>query len=290
VTLVVSAPATTANVGSGFDCVAVALDLRNELELEPGDGSVVEVEGEGAAELPRDASHLALRAFALYARPEDYRFRFVNRIPLERGLGSSAAAVATGLVAGAAAAGHSPDTDETLALGLELEGHADNLAAALHGGVCLTWLRDDRPCAVRVAADLPLAPIVVVPAARTNTSQSRGSLPATVTHTDAALTAGHAALLGAAIAAGDPALLRDALADDRLHEPYRSPAAPLLEQLRRALPEGAVGVTLSGSGPSVVVWAEKEHAAAVASQLRSQLADDTSVLPLEVAKAGAEAR
>ncbi len=288
---VVRAPASTANLGPGFDCAAAALELWNEVRVdERTNGSWVEIDGEGAGELPRDGEHLALRAFALFAAPEDYRFRFVNRIPLERGLGSSAAAVAAGLVAGAAAAGRSPDADEALALGLELEGHADNLAAALRGGVCLTWLRDDRPCAARLAADLPLAPIVVVPAARTNTSESRAALPATVTHADAVVTAGHAALLGAAIAAGDPTLLRDALADDRLHEPYRASAAPLLDELRRALPDGAAGVTLSGSGPSVVVWAEKEHAAAVAGELRRQLSDDTSVLPLGIAKEGAEAR
>ena len=172
----------------------------------------------------------------------------------------------------------------------EVGMHTKSFAAALRGGVCLTWQRDDVPHAVRVAADLPLAPIVVVPAARTNTSESRAALPATVTHTDAAYTAGHAALLGAAIAAGDPALLRDAFTDDRLHEPYRSSAAPLLEQLRRALPDGAIGLTLSGSGPSVVVWAEKEHAAAVAATLRRELSEETNVLPLGIAKEGAEAR
>jgi len=288
---VVRAPASTANLGPGFDCAAAALELWNEVHVEQRtNGSWVEIDGEGAAELPRDGGHLALRAFALFADPANYEFRFVNRIPLERGLGSSAAAVAAGLVAGAAVAEREPDADEALALGVELEGHADNLAAALRGGVCLTWQRDDVPHAVRVAADLPLAPIVVVPAARTNTSESRAALPATVTHTDAAYTAGHAALLGAAIAAGDPALLRDAFTDDRLHEPYRSSAAPLLEQLRRALPDGAIGLTLSGSGPSVVVWAEKEHAAAVAAALRRQLPEDTNVLPLGIAKEGAEAR
>jgi homoserine kinase len=289
--IVVRAPASTANLGPGFDCAAAALELWNELRVERRtNGSWVDVEGEGADELPRDGEHLALRAFALFADPADFHFSFVNRIPLERGLGSSAAAVAAGLVAGAAAAELEPDADAALALGLELEGHADNLAAALRGGVCLTWLRDDVPHAARVAADLPFAPIVVVPAARTNTAQSRASLPASVSHTDAAFTAGHAALLGAAIAAGDPALLRDALADDRLHEPYRSAAAPLLAELRRALPAGAVGLTLSGSGPSVVVWAEKEHALAVTAALRAQLSEDTNVLPLGIAKEGAEAR
>ncbi len=103
-TLVVRAPASTANLGPGFDCAAAALELWNELHVEPGEHAVV-VEGEGADELPSDDEHLALRAFALVTPVAGYRFRFVNRIPLERGLGSSAAAIAAGLVAGAIVAG-----------------------------------------------------------------------------------------------------------------------------------------------------------------------------------------
>jgi homoserine kinase len=197
--------------------------------------------------------------------------------------------VALGLIAGAAVAGHPTPADEALLLGAELEGHTDNLAAALQGGVCLTWRRDDRPFAARVAGDLPFAPIVVLPAERTNTSRSRAALPESVTHAEAAEAAGRAALLGAAIAAGDGALLQDALGADRLHEPFRAPGAPLLEELRNALPDGAVGATLSGSGPSVVVWAEKVDAAAVADELRGRFGDGTEVLLLRIAGRGAAA-
>ena len=145
-TIVVRAPASTANLGPGFDCAAAALDLWNELEVAAavnGEPLVV-LDGEGADELPRDDRHLALRAFALVAPLEGRRFRFVNRIPLERGLGSSAATVAAGLVAGLAAAGRTASFDELLELGLPLEGHADNLAAALCGGVCLIWQSNAR--------------------------------------------------------------------------------------------------------------------------------------------------
>jgi homoserine kinase len=288
---VVRAPASTANLGPGFDCAAAALALWNELHVEErlNGGAWVEIEGEGADELPRDADHLALRAFALFAPPDRYSFRFVNRIPLERGLGSSAAAVAAGLVAGAATAGRSPAADDALVLGAELEGHADNLAAALRGGVCLAWLRGERPSAARIAADLPLAPVVVVPAERTKTSESREALPPTVRHAEAATAAGRAALLGAAIAAGNEALFRDAVEDDRLHEPYRASAAPLLGELRHALPDGAAGVTLSGSGPSVVVWVEKASVASVVDKLRRRVPLETRVLPLQIAARGAAA-
>ncbi len=288
--MIVRAPASTANLGPGFDCAAAALELWNELDVAPraNGGAWVEIEGEGADELPRDAQHLTLRAFSLYAPAEDYRFRFVNRIPLERGLGSSSAAIAAGLVAGAKAAGREPDADEVLALAAALDGHADNVAAALTGGVCLTWLRGEQHHAQRLAADLPLAPIVVVPSERTNTRTSRATLPVSIDHADAAAAAAHAALLGAAIASADAGLLRDAFRDERLHEPYRAASAPLLDELRGALPDGAVGATLSGSGPSVVVWAEKGRAAEVAAELERRL-PEARVLSLTIASEGAEA-
>lgn len=270
----VVAPASSANLGPGFDTAAAALDLWNEVTVEPADELVVEIEGEGADELPRDASHLALRAFALVKSPDGHRFRFVNRIPLERGLGSSAAAIALGLVAAGA--------DDPLAAGAELEGHIDNLAAVLHGGVCLSWTRGGASHAARIASDLPLRPVLVVPATRTNTAASRNGLPAQVSHADATENVAAAALLGAAIASGSAALLRDAF-HDRLHEQYRAGDAPLLQLLRERLP----AVTLSGSGPSVVVWAEPEHADAVAAEVQQIVPEDTTVLPLRVAQEGA---
>ncbi len=286
-TLRVVAPASTANLGPGFDSAAAALDLWNEAVIEQGwAGPLVEIEGEGASELARNAGHLTLRAFALLAPTNGYRFRFVNRIPLERGLGSSAAAIALGLVAGAAAAGRDVSLEELLGLGEQLEGHADNLAAALHGGVSLTWRNGSGRRVARLAADLPLAPVLAVPAERTNTAHSRNGLPATISHEDGAVNSAHAALLGAAIAAGDPRLLADAF-DDRLHEQYRLDDAPLLRALRTKPPRASVGVTLSGSGPSVVVWADPEHVDELVRELEATLPAGTTVLPLRVAGDGA---
>ena len=286
-TIRVVAPASTANLGPGFDAAAVALALWNEVVVEESpSGLQLEIEGEGAEELPRDESHLTLRAFSIFRPVDAYSFRFVNRIPLERGLGSSAAAIALGLVAGAAAAGRPVDPVELLGLGEQLEEHADNLAAVLLGGVSLTWVRDGERRVARVAPDLPLAPILVVPATRTSTARSRNGLPASVPHGDAAVNAAHAALLGAGIAAADPDLLAEAFTD-RLHEQYRLADAPLLEELHERVPEGAVGVTLSGSGPSVVVWARPEQAATVAYELERSLDGGTKVLALSVAREGA---
>ena len=288
-TVRVVAPASTANLGPGFDAAAAALELWNEVVVEEGsasNGVEVEIEGEGVDELPRDASHLTLRAFALFVPPDGYRFTFVNRIPLERGLGSSAAAIAMGLVAGAAVTGKTATPAELLALGVPIEGHADNLAAALYGGVCIAMKRQGAIHAHRIAGDMPVAAILAVPSTRTSTAASRNGLPEKVTHADAAHNAASAAMLGASIVSGDVELLRDAF-DDRLHEQYRMGNAPLLEALRAHAPEGTVGVTLSGSGPSVVVWAENDRAAEVARELKDSLPDDTMVLPLRVAQEGA---
>jgi homoserine kinase len=283
----VVAPATTANLGPGFDSAAAALELWNEAVVEESDdGPVVEIEGEGAGELSTDAGHLSLRAFALVASPDGYRFRFVNRIPLARGLGSSAAAIALGLVAGAAASERAIELAELLTLGERLEGHADNLAAALLGGVAVTWLGGGGRRVARIASDLPLTPVLAVPSVRTNTARSRNGLPAMVSHEDAAVNAAHAALLGAAIASGDARLLGDAFSD-RLHEQYRIDSAPLLRILRERPPADAAGITLSGSGPSVVVWVEPERAESVARELETLLPDDTTVLTLRVAREGA---
>ena len=194
-----------------------------------------------------------MRAFSTYASPATWSFDWTSRIPRERGLGSSAAIVALGLVAGAWAAGIEPGIEELLEAGLPLEGHADNVATALAGGVCLTW---DGHVA-RVADDVPALAIAVVPETTVSTAESRQALPDDVPRDDAVFTVARAALLGASIASGDARLFA-ASNDDRLHEPYRT-ATPLLAELRADLPDGALGATLSGSGPTVIVLGRTRH-------------------------------
>jgi homoserine kinase len=282
----VRAPATTANLGPGFDCAGVALDLWNELEVTAGEG--VEIAGEGAEEIAPDASHLGVRAFGLLASPAGKRFRFTNRIPLARGLGSSAATIALGLVAGALSAGRWPEAEPLLARALELESHPDNLAAALAGGVCLTWRSGDGQRVARIARALPLVPIALVPASRVETEAARAALPEQVAHADAAFTAGRAALLGAGLVAGSWELLGEAF-HDRLHEPYRAATAPLLEAVRSDPPAGVAGVTLSGSGPTVIVWTREREAMTCADELGRRF-PDVRVLRLAVSETGAGPR
>lgn len=264
----VRAPASTANLGSGFDVAGAALTLWNEVHVGDANGAV-------------DFAHLGVRAFARFANPANHSFTWVDRIPRERGLGSSASVVALGLVAGALAAAADATADELLAEGVPLEGHADNLAAALAGGVTLTW--DGR--IVRVADDVPAAAVAVVPKTRVNTADARAALPQTVPHADAVFTAGRAALLGAALARGDDTLFA-AGADDRLHEPYRAEHAPHLDEIRMQLPDGALGATLSGSGPTVIVWARRDRKGEVAAALAGRFPEH-DVLHLSIAAEGA---
>jgi homoserine kinase len=265
VSLRVRAPATTANLGPGFDCAAVALDLWNEVEVSEGD------------ERPPDPAHIGVRAFGLVSSPEGLDLRWSEEIPRARGLGSSAATIALGLVAAAKWSGQELSPEELLARGGPLEGHSDNLAACLAGGVCLTW--EGR--IARIAETLPLVPVAVVPKQKVQTAEARMALPAQVSHADAAFNVARAALLGAGLAQGDTGLLAAAFAD-RLHEPYRP--SPLLDSIRAELPPGAVGATLSGSGPTVIVWAEDADTCARALEERFP---DEEVKTLAVSSEGA---
>jgi homoserine kinase len=266
--LVVSAPASSANLGPGFDCMAIALELRNEVEIRRRgrDGLVVRSSGEGADEAPDGRDNLFVRAFeAGGGDPRGIAVAMTNRIPFTRGLGSSAATIAAGLVAAMAWTGREPT--DLLGPATALEGHPDNVAAALNGGVTLAWMTDGEPAAIGLG-EPGFGMAVVVPEHQVPTSAARAALPDDVRFEDAVHTAARAALLVAALVSSDGALLSEAL-DDRLHEPYRASLAPLLAVVRGRLPSlhGALGATLSGAGPTVLVWCEAGQEEAVAAHL-----------------------
>jgi homoserine kinase len=279
----VTAPASAANLGPGFDCLAVALELRNEIAIGPAqdDGIEVEVQGEGVREAARGPGNLFVRAFAAAgADPSGLRFEMRNRIPFYRGLGSSAATITAGIAAGLAWTGRASDP---LPSAVELEGHPDNVAAALMGGLTLAWTAASGPAAVRLEHDPPADFVVAVPDDELPTKLAREALPETIAHADAAYSAARAALLVAALESGRAELLSEAL-DDRLHEPYRAPFVPLLDAVRGRLGGlPAYGATISGAGPSVLVWCERGAADAVANALADVA---PRVLPLAVADAG----
>lgn len=290
--LTVSAPATSANLGPGFDCLAVALDLGNAVIITRRPGPLrVRVTGEGAGELAEDASNLVCRALASGLDTLDgLAVECRNRIPLGRGLGSSSAAVCAGLVAANALGGLRWTPDELLARAAELEGHADNAAACIAGGMVAVR---PGPASVPLPAPEELGFVAVIPEARTATDDARRTLPAQVPLGDAAATLANAVALTLALCEGRlddlPGLL-----DDRLHEPHRAAAVPAIAQLRAlAGTAGCLGATISGSGPSVLLWCRRDDADALAA-----VAERTLVLagapgrarPSRVSAAGVRAR
>jgi homoserine kinase len=258
----VRVPATSANLGPGFDALGLAVAWYDDVSAHvvDGPGLDIQVEGIGGDYLPRDARHLVVRAMAttydaLGVAMPGLSLRCVNRIPHGRGLGSSAAAVVAGvLLARALVADGTERLDEAAVLGLasRLEGHPDNAAAALLGGVTIAWGSGaEEVHAVRLEPAPSLAAVVLVPDATLATEKARGLLPAAVPHGDAAHAAGRAALLVHALTR-EPVLLL-AATEDRLHQSYRAAAMPdTLALVGRLRAEGHAAV-LSGAGPSVLV-------------------------------------
>ncbi len=253
----VEVPATSANLGPGFDCFGLALDWRERIRLESLEhGFEIEVSGEGATELPRDESHLIIRSALvgladLGVRVGGLRLVCHNTIPHGRGLGSSSAAIVGGLLGAAGLAGEAPGPDWLLRHAYAIEGHPDNVAAAIFGGFVLAY---EGRYGITVAPSPVAASVgaaVFVPEHEVTTSASRGLLPETVPHVDAAANSGRSALLVYALA-HDPERLYDATRD-WLHQNYREPAMPRSYELMKALREREFAAVISGAGPSVLV-------------------------------------
>jgi homoserine kinase len=271
----VSAPASSANLGPGYDCLGVALPLRNVVDVERRPGPLaVTVSGEGAGSLPCDASNLVVRSFAaVWDGPLDgLAFRMRNDVPLQAGTGSSSAAIVAGLAAGLALQGRPFDSDALIALAAPLEGHPDNVAAAIAGGFTVA-MDGSAPLLRRIEPPVGLAFVLVVPDHSLGTEESRKSLRPDVPRADAVYSLQRAALLVLALANGDLEALPSAL-DDRLHQPDRATLTPMFCTLQERLPElGAFGCTLSGAGPSTLVWVRAEDAANVATRVAALLPD-----------------
>jgi homoserine kinase len=264
----VRTPATSANLGPGYDALGLALSWHDDVAARIGDdGLHIDVAGEGE-DLARDESHLVVRAMRatfdrLGGQPRGIELSCANRIPHSRGLGSSAAAIVAGVqLARALVLGGEqtlPD-DDAFALAAELEGHPDNVAACFHGGLTIAWMQDGRARALRADVDPSVLPVVLVPDFQSSTREARGVLPTTVPHGDAAFTAGRSALLVAVLtgrsSTGPQALF--AATEDRLHQPYRASAAPRTAELVAALRSDGVPAAVSGAGPTVLAWARDE--------------------------------
>jgi homoserine kinase len=255
-------PATVANLGPGFDAMALAVDVANEVVVDTGADPAVEVHGEGMGELPEDATNLVFRAMTYLAREAGgalppFRLRCENRIPLERGLGSSAAAVVAGLVLADRLLGANLGPDRLLEVAVDVEGHPDNAAACLRGGLVVVYLSRNGWRAERLDVHPDLRPVLAVPEGeRVPTSDARRVLPRQVPLADAAFNAGRAALATLALTRR-PDLLPEAL-DDRLHQGRRLPLAPGARALFEDLREAGIPVCVAGSGPSLLAF-ESDH-------------------------------
>jgi homoserine kinase len=262
-TVVVSVPATSANLGPGFDSLGLALGLRDRIHAEIIDGPLeITVAGSGAESVPLSADHLVHRAMqrafdAMGCGAPGVRLHCDNVIPHGRGLGSSSAAIVSGIVAARAlVAGGSlvMDDDAVLQLAAGIEGHPDNVAPALLGGFTIAYPDGERYGVAQATVDPRIRVVVFVPPKPVETRTSRGLLPTVVPHADAALNAGRAALLVTAMNRQPELLL--AATEDRLHQDYREAAMPESLALVRRLRADGVPAVISGAGPSVLAFGD----------------------------------
>ena len=305
-TVAVEVPATSANLGPGFDCLGLALDLVDRIEARFVDGDTVSVEvvGAGAGALPTDATNLIARVvragLATFDATGDLArrglaLRCTNAVPQGRGLGSSAAAIVGGLTVAAHLAGvaGSVSDAEMVALATRLEGHPDNVAPGVLGGATIAWMQGSGAVgpvgrATRIAVHAGISPVLVIPANEASTVTARGALPSTVPHADAAFNAGRAALLVHALSE-DPALLLDAT-DDRLHQQQRRDVYPASLELVELLRSQGIPSAISGAGPSVIAFATDGDGPALAAHIIDQVGEGARVLALAVSDAGVRTR
>ena len=261
----VSAPASTANLGPGFDCLGIALDIWNRLEVFPGENEsdvpLVEIVGEGAGELSTGADNLVFRAMAFLFNEAGQEMpplhlRCHNEIPLKRGMGSSAAAIASGLVSANSWCSKEFDirftSNELVEMAITMEGHPDNVSAAVLGGMRLVVTEGDQIFTAPVELPPDIRTVLFIPDHRVSTDDARAVLSQTVTMADAVYNMSRASLLVAAMAGNHPEYLAEAT-KDRLHQPYRQGLFPPMKLLfQAAMDAGALGVFLSGSGSTVL--------------------------------------
>lgn len=279
-------PASSANLGPGFDCLGMALALYDELVamVSDDDGVLIEVAGEGAADVPRDESHLVVRAMRLLfdhvgAHPSGFVLRCRNSIPHSRGLGSSAAAIMGGLALARALVDGGVERisdDDLLTIALPLESHPDNLSAALLGGFTVGWMRDGAARAVRMPVHPGVRPVVAIPPHRMATSTARKALPAHVNLDDVIFNLSRAGLMAHALR-DRPDLLLDAT-EDALHQRARAGIYPESMDLVDALRSRGFPALVSGAGPSVMVLGhEPAHSVDAVSALAPSGWDVVSV-------------
>lgn len=283
----VRVPASSANLGPGFDVLAAALSLHLELEVSEAGEFAVEP---GADGVPTDRSNLIVQAFETLHPADGVRFAVRSEIPLARGMGSSAAAIVAGLVAADHLYELGLGPEEIYARAARIEGHPDNVAAAVFGGfvLCPAAEGDEVPAPVRLEPPAGVEAIVVIPAEEVSTERARAALPAQVDMDDAVQNIAAAAQLVLGIERADLTLIARGLAD-RLHQPHRGPLYPRsLELLAAARELGAIGATISGAGPTVLVWSFWQDTGKVTAALEERCAGWATVRRVPFTPLGAD--
>jgi homoserine kinase len=263
----VSVPATSANLGPGYDALGLALEIRDFVTAQFTDDNkiTVEVTGQGAGKLPTDATHLIAKTIidackAFGTEVTGLHVECKNAIPQGRGLGSSAAAIVAGLVLASELTYARASEDELLQMANAIEGHPDNVAACLLGAMTIAWLEDDgKANSVSMNVHPDVCPVLGIPQTELDTHKARGLIPESIPHVDAAFNAGRSALLVAAMI-GDPDFLLEAT-EDKLHQPFRAQAYPESMELVAQLREAQIAACISGAGPTVIALSTSDQVA-----------------------------
>ena len=300
-TFTVKVPATTANIGPGFDCLGAALTLYNHFQFTPlsqnSEQLVIRASGPGANQLPTDANNLVYRAFVtlyqtLQQEPPPVQIDIHLQIPQARGLGSSATAIVAGLIGANQLANHPLKQSALLKLAIELEGHPDNVVPAMMGGCCLAAKGQNSKqweiCQINWSQDV--IPIVAVPDFELKTDLARNVLPKTCSYDDAIFNTAHLGLLIKGLEQAKPILLRAAL-QDKLHQPYRQKLIPgFSEVYESAINAGAHGLVISGAGPTLLVLSDVQHTDQITNTLHNrwqEIGIRAEILTLKIDRQGA---
>jgi len=281
----VRVPASSANLGPGFDVLAAALALHLELEVEESGSFSVEAEG---LDVPLDRSNLCVRSFERLKPVDEISFRIRSEIPLAAGLGSSAAAIVAGLLAADHLYELALEPGDVLGQAAEIEGHPDNVAAALHGGFVACVQDEGAVTATRFEPPQGVEAVLVIPDEQVPTEEARKALPAEVPLADAVANVAAASQLLLGIERSDLTLIGRGLAD-RIHQPARAHLFPRSMELIEEAPRmGAIGATISGAGPTVLVWAFWQSTGEVMSSLRDRVGDWAEVQRVPFSPTGAD--
>ena len=261
--IVVKIPASTANLGPGFDALGMALSLYAWLELTVAEQTEIHLYGDGMEGIPTDHNNLVYKVaqsvFAKVGIPEQaLKISMYSEIPLTRGLGSSASAIVGALVAANALLGNKLTSDELFHMATELEGHPDNVGASIFGGIVISSWDEVTAPYVKLTPPSTLETLVIVPDFQLSTEKARHALPAQYSKADVVFNIGRSSLLVAALASGQLDLIRFAM-QDRVHQPYRAALIPGMEYiLEQATNKGALGVALSGAGPTLIAFVDSQ--------------------------------